>query len=113
MRIGKNSGSAMIEFAAMAPLAALFLIIIVQFAALFTQAVHDVASAGAKATDAINEWSLSQAGSGFKRPCLEEITPKSFMYGGEPVKIGVGAWQRGIRVPQEVRIVAEPICVNW
>ncbi|MFH0800022.1 MAG: hypothetical protein V2A66_07585 [Pseudomonadota bacterium] len=113
MNLKGNRGNAMIEVAAMTPLAALFFLIIIQFAALFTQGVHDVASAEAEASAALREWDASHLGQGFQRMCIEKMGKVSFVHGGEPVAIGAGKLRREISAPQEVKIVSDPICADW
>lgn len=113
MRMKNEKGTAMIELVACAPLIAIFLLIIIQFAALFDQVVSDIAHAEAEASRAVNEWDAAHRYEGFKRPCIEDMDRHSITYGGEPVAIGADAWGRTISVPQEVKIVSEPICISW
>ena len=108
----KNKGSIIIEFAALMPLVATFILLIFQFAALFTQSVHDVATAEALSSSAINKWVGQNKARGFTRPCLERMETHEFQFGGKPIAIGAGAWQQKISVPQEVRVVTKNICDN-
>lgn len=105
-------GSAMIEFAAVAPVAALFIIVILQFAELFTRAVRGAALAEAKAAAALRDWDAGHASDGFERPCIERMARTAFVHRGAPVRIGAGALRREIEVLEEVKVVSEPICVG-
>lgn len=105
-----SRGSAAVELAVVVPIAAFLLIVIVQFAALFTQAVHDVGVASAAASQAIRDWDAVNRASGFRRPCLEEMPTQAFRSENTPVAVGVGSWRRSIDVSQEVRLVAGTVC---
>ena len=106
----KDRGSASVEIMAMAPLAALLIVVALQLSQLFSHAVADVAGADAKAARAVRAWDAANSWSGFHRPCLEEMPEISFSSGGGPLAIGVGPFVRYAAVPQEVRVVAEPVC---
>jgi hypothetical protein len=95
----------------MAPMLALFLIVAVQLAGIFSQAVRDVAEADAEASRAVLAWDAASAGRGLARPCLERMPAHAVSAGGAPRRLGVGPFARAIAVPEEVRIVAEPICL--
>ena len=95
---------------AMAPIAALFIVVALQLSQLFSHAVADVAGADAKAARAVRAWDAANSSSGFHRPCLEEMPEISFSSGGDPLAIGVGPFVRYASVPQEVRVVAGTVC---
>ena len=105
-----SRGSAAIELAVVAPIAALLLLVIVQFAALFTHEVRGVGVASAAASQAIRDWDTANRASGFRRPCLEEMPSLSFRADPRPATIGAGRWRRSIDVPQEVRLVDGAVC---
>lgn len=109
-KIGFDLGFASIEFVAMAPIVAALILVIVQVSAVFTQSIADVAKADAAGDRAVREWDAAQAGRGLHRPCLEEMPVHSITEGGAPIGIGAGAWRRTVGVPQEVRLVSEPVC---
>lgn len=99
----------MIELVAIAPLLAVMIIVIVQFAGLFRDVIHDLSLAEARAARSILEWGASHGSDGFERPCLELIPERAFR-SRTHASIGVGAWKRDFDIPQEVRVVADPIC---
>lgn len=112
MMTHNTKGQAFVELAAMIPLMVIFLLVIVQIAAVFTQAVHDLAVADSKAWKALNDWDSSHTGEGFTRPCIEDMDEQLFSHSGGPIAIGAGAWKKEINVPQEVKIVTEPVCIS-
>jgi len=105
-----SRGSASVELAFVAPLIALFIILIVQFSAFFTRTVRDVAEAGALASRLVGEWDSAHSGRGLLRPCLEMMPEKTVRFGGKPVTLGVGAFKRSAGFPAEVHVVASDIC---
>lgn len=113
MCIKGKKGSAVVEIIPATAFIALFIVICTQFSALFTEAVHDTAVAEAKVSKMTLDFETSRASEGFRRPCIEDIAPRSVSYGGRPVVIGFGQWKREIAVPQEVTIVREPVCIPW
>ena len=108
-------GSAMVELALIAPFIALFIVVIIQFSALFHQAIANVAEADSKASEKTLRWEMDNANSGFRRPCLEGLGQE---YGNEVrvvgggVTIGFGSERLEVLTPQEVYIVAGDICQN-
>ncbi|MBN1283562.1 MAG: hypothetical protein JXA24_07320 [Proteobacteria bacterium] len=112
MRIRVERGAACLELAAMAPVAALVIVVAFQLARLFSTTVAHVAEAEAMAARAVRRWETVHASSGFARPCLEGMDRISFGAGGEPLSLGVGPMRADIAVPQEVRVVDEEICVH-
>jgi hypothetical protein len=107
----ESRGSASVELMAIAPIAVLFLLVCTQLAGLFSQAVHDVAEAGAAADRAVRAWDAANAGRGSHRPCLEEMENVIVRAGGSPRRVGVRPFARSLPTTEEVRLVAQPICV--
>ena len=105
-----KKGSAMIELMVFAPVAALFILLILQFAALFSQQIHSVAVAEAKASHALRGWNEENRAHGFLRPCIEKVKPMTYSSDKEPIQIGAGPWRKILSIAQEVRIVSDPIC---
>ena len=110
MRLINHNGAALIELLAVAPFIAAFIMAALQFGALFTQAVHDVAAAEADVVQLINKWDLEHFQNGFDRPCLENMNFNEIKYGGNGLPVGFGIWKTNIGVSQGVRFVAEAIC---
>ena len=108
---GNKRGSACIELMAMAPIAALFILIIIQFSVLFSDVVGDVAQANAKATRALREWEMANAQHGFARPCLERMKSTAFSSDSRTRRIGAGEFLYEFTAPQEVEVVSSAICV--
>ena len=109
--VGNKRGSACIEFAALVPVCALFILIIFQFASLFSDAVKDVADANAKAQRALREWEMINAEHGFARPCIENMQSTLFSSNSRAHRIGAGEFSYEFTAPQEVRVVSSEICV--
>lgn len=105
-----HRGASTMECAAIVPVVAAFILIVIQLSAAFTRAASDVARTEAAANHAIIEWSMAQDGHGLHRPCLEEMPVHSVTIRGESIVSGAGVFRRNISAPQEVHIVDAPIC---
>ena len=108
--LANAKGAAALELAAALPLLALFILLVVQFSAVFTQSIRDLAVASAEASRTVADWNMATNEDGFARPCLELMPVRHVSSGGNPLEVGAGLLRRMISVPQEVHIVAEDIC---
>ncbi len=95
----------------MAPVAALFILLIFQFSVLFSDVVREVAHANAKAATALREWEVENARRGFARPCLERMENTAFSSDNRVYRIGAGKFSYDFTAPQEVRVVTGQICI--
>jgi len=112
MRKGEK-GSASIELAAILPLVALCMLVMVQVFGVFVDASQRLQAADARISQAMREHMSLASEHGFEWPCLEHVSIGSdgkVIVNGTQKFIGVGSWKRTIETPQEVTFVTGEIC---
>jgi len=110
--VEKMDGSVSLELVAMVPVLAFFVLITVQFSAIFHGALRGLVMSDAKAARAILEWEGFNSNDALSMPCLEKIEPNVFMTDHVPLAVGAGNFQQEIVLSQGVKIVEGPICIH-
>jgi hypothetical protein len=105
-----KKGSFSIEIIAMMPVAAVFIVLIMQIFGAFCGAMLGLKGEAAKADRMVRLWEEKNRLNGMARPCLERIRD------GRGVErtfapIGFGIFRREVETTPDVNIVGEDICV--
>lgn len=105
-----ESGSASVEMVAAVPVIVIFILTAFQLSCTISHAILGVADANAYAESALRAWEYQNSGSGFTRPCIENMETTVFKSTPTQFNVGMGVLSKILETEQEVSIVQYPIC---
>ncbi len=105
-----KEGFAALEIAVTAPLAALFIVVVMQFAGIFHAAMKNISDANLESSRAAQEWEIANALNGMRRPCIERSGPARYNSRNLRMPAGVGDSMLQTFTGQGVALYYEDIC---
>ncbi|HQG13433.1 MAG: hypothetical protein BWY40_01263 [bacterium ADurb.Bin270] len=105
-----EEGFAALEIAVAAPLAALFIVIVMQFAGIFHAAMKNISDANLESSLAAQKWEIANALNGMNRPCIERSGADRYNSRNLRIPTGVGDSVLQTFTGQGVLLYYEDIC---
>ncbi len=108
----RSDGFAALEIAVAAPLAALFIVIVMQFAGIFHAAMKNISDANLESSRIAQTWEIANSLNGMRRPCIELSGASRYNSRNFDMPGGVGTGMLKIFTGQGVALYHENICDN-